>query len=514
MPLVRSTLTLRLCAAILITLAVFLASCGSDLSSAAAPDLSDAATDAVSPTTPLPDLGSDDAPLAGTDTDVDASPNATSPNAGADSPAAALPEASSSAASSGDEDSAEPTAAPVEPTLATRTGAGVLLDQDLAPLHGLRVGLIAHRASIVDGLPLATLIDQDPRVELTALFAPEHGLYGTADAGSSIADAQDPTTGAPVYSLYGAERAPTPASLANVDILVYDLQDVGVRFYTYTSTLGLAMQAAAAANVRFVVLDRPNPIGGDTMQGPTLTAGLESFIGMYNVPSAYGLTSGELATLIKNDGLVPGVADLDLTIIAMQGWSRNMRWADTGLDWLSPSPNLPTADSALIYPGTVLFEATTLSEGRGTEEPFQLIGAPWIDGSTLAQELNDRNLPGVSFEAALFTPRSIPGAAESPRFQGQELFGVRIVVSDAAIVTGVSVGLHLLDAVMRQAESQGQAAASLIDRPDVFDRLAGTAAVRTHLIQGDPVAELLESFATDHDAFRATIDASLLYPVG
>ncbi|MCL4111537.1 UNVERIFIED_CONTAM: hypothetical protein GTU68_013564 [Idotea baltica] len=408
------------------------------------------------------------------------------------------------------EASPPPTTTP-EP-VSVRTGAGSLVDQDLAPLHGLRVGLIAHRASVVDGQPLAELLNQDPRIELAALFAPEHGLYGTADAGSSIANTQDPATGTPVYSLYGVDRAPTPASLAGIDMLVYDLQDVGVRFYTYTSTLGLAMQAAAAADVGFMVLDRPNPIGGDMLQGPALAAGLESFIGMYNVPSAYGLTSGELATLIKDQSLMSGLADLDLTVIAMQNWSRTMRWSDTGLPWAPPSPNLPTSDSALVYPGTVLFEATSLSEGRGTDEPFQLIGAPWIDEVDLAHELNERALPGVIFEPARFTPRSIPGAAESPRFQGQELAGVRIMVTNAAAVVGVEVGLHVLDAVLRHAESQGRDASLIIDRRDVFDRLAGNTTVRVDLIRGEPVTEILEGFASDHAAFSNLSADVLLYP--
>ena len=404
-----------------------------------------------------------------------------------------------------------PTPQTAEVAPGVRTGAGVLIDQDLVPLHGRRVGLIAHRASMVDGRPVAAWIDDHPLVDLTALFAPEHGLYGQADAGISVSDITDPSTGAPVYSLYGTDRAPTAAALADIDVLVYDLQDVGVRFYTYTSTLGLAMQAAALADVEFTVLDRPDPIGGDELQGPALTPGLESFIGMYNVPSAYGLTAGELAILIREQGWVPGVSDLELTVVPMQNWQRTMRWTDTDLAWIPPSPNLPTADSALVYPGTVLFEATSISEGRGTDEPFTLIGGHWIDAPALANELNSRALAGVSFEAAGFVPRSIPGAAESPRFLGQELFGVRVQITDTSTVAGVEVGLSILDAVLRQAERSGLDTTSIIDRPEVFDRLAGNSSVRSDLIAGVAVDEILESFAADHVAFAELAAGVRLY---
>ncbi len=304
-----------------------LASCGSDPSNVTSIEASAPTTEAIAPLTPVLDPGSVDATTNGDDPGDPLEPTPTEAASATTQRASALTDSASDSPPPAGETPAPSTQVEAEQpsTGTTRTGAGSLIDQDLAPLHGLRVGLIAHRASVVDGQPLAELLDQDPRIELTALFAPEHGLYGTADAGSSIADSQDPTTGAPVYSLYGADRAPTQAALAEVDVLVYDLQDAGVRFYTYISTLGLAMQAAAAADVSFVVLDRPNPLGGDTMQGTSLTPGLESFIGMYNVPSAYGLTVGELASLIQDQELVPGVADLDLTVIAMLGWTRDMR---------------------------------------------------------------------------------------------------------------------------------------------------------------------------------------------
>lgn len=409
------------------------------------------------------------------------------------------------------EDTPGPVPAPLPTPGTTLTGAAVLAADGFGALHGLRVGLIAHQPSMVGGERLADLIAEHPAVELGALFAPEHGLFGTAGAGELVGDITDPATGVAIYSLYGETRSPSPASLAGLDALVYDLQDVGARFFTYTSTLGLAMQAAAEADIEFIVLDRPNPLGGDTLQGPPLETGLESFIGMYPVPSAYGLTAGELAVAIKGLALLPGLADLDLSVVAMQGWTRSMRWPDTGLDWIAPSPNLMSADAALLYPGTVLFEATTISEGRGTTMPFQVIGAPWLDGDALAIELNERGLPGVRFEPAVFTPEPIAGAAPSPRFLGEELQGVMIQVTNANDVRGVEVGLHVIDAVLRQGEAQGMTVTEMIDRPTVFDRLSGSAAVRAALEAGRPVDDILTSFEADHLEFREAVAPAIIY---
>jgi len=405
----------------------------------------------------------------------------------------------------------DPSAAnPPAVAVPVRTGSGVLVDDDFAALAGKRVGLIAHRPSQVDGRRLADLIDEHPDVELVALFAPEHGLDGIGAAGDAIDDSVDSETGVPIFSLYGLDRSPNDGTLVDVDVLVYDLQDVGTRFFTYTSTLGLSMQAAADAAIEFVVLDRPNPIGS-TMQGPTLTEGSESFIGLYNIPSAYALTSGELALLIQEQSLLRGLDDLDLTVIEMQHWRRSQVWADTGLDWISPSPNLPTADAALIYPGTVLFEATTISEGRGTDAPFQLIGAPWVSADALASELNDRGIRGVTFVATTYQPRSILRAAPNPRFVGEELQGVFIEVTDPNEVRGLDVGLHVLDVLLRQGELVGISPSEIIDRPDVFDRLAGSPDVRNGLSAGTPISELVAGFQNDHERFARLARDTQLY---
>ena len=385
------------------------------------------------------------------------------------------------------------------------------MDQEFAPLHGRRVAVIAHRASLVDGERLIDLLAAEPRVELVAAFAPEHGLSGTVAAGTVVEHDFDEPTGAPIYSLYGESHSPGASVLAEVDVLVYDLQDVGTRFYTCTSTMGLAMQAAAAADVEFMVLDRPNPLGPAALAGPILQPGLNSFIGMYPLPAVYGLTAGELATLIKAEALLPGLETLDLTVVPMQHWGRDMPFAATGLEWVPPSPNLMTLDAALLYPGIALFEATSLSEGRGTEMPFRLVGAPWIDGVALASTVNNLNPPGVWLEPATFTPRPIDGVTSNPRFEGQTLNGVQILVIGGRPVEGFEIGLYLLDAVMDQAEFNGQDRAAVIDQPELFDRLAGSAVVRLALIRNADLDVLLTSFFAEHASFRDRREASLLY---
>ena len=247
------------------------------------------------------------------------------------------------------------------------SGADALVDSDFARLDGQRVGLIVNHTALASGEHLIDLIDAAPNVELVAIFAPEHDIRGTAGAGELFGDRVDPRTGVQIFSLYTDTRQPSPAMLADVDVLVYDLQDVGARFYTYISTMGLAMQSAARAGIPFVVLDRPNPGGGGSSAGFVLEPDQISFIGQFPIPASYGLTAGELATAIKGEAWLPGLDGLALDVVAMQGWERQMRWPATEQPWVPPSPGLPTFESALAYPGTVLFEATPISYGGGTD---------------------------------------------------------------------------------------------------------------------------------------------------
>lgn len=402
-----------------------------------------------------------------------------------------------------------PSSPPTTQPPLVRTGAGRLVDSDFAVLAGQRVGLIANQTSVVDGVHLIDRLDEHPDVELVAAFAPEHGIRGIADAGEVFDDEFDPRTGTVVFSLYGATRRPTPEMLDGIDVLVFDLQDVGTRFYTYISTMGLAMQAAAEAGIPFVVLDRPNPLGGDAASGFVRDADVDSFIAQYPIPSAFALTSGELALAIEGEGWMPGLDGLDLTVIEMEGWSRSMRWDDTELEWIGPSPGLPTVQSALVYPGSVLVEATVLSYGTGSPRPFTAVGQTWLDGDRLTEEITALDLPGATFESVRYTPRVIPNVSSRPRLEGEDLGGMAITVTDPATYRPIETMLHVLVAVQRQADELGEG--SIIDRPAVFDLLAGSPRLRRALESGTPVDEIVASWAAEVDAFVQLVEPYRLH---
>ena len=390
-----------------------------------------------------------------------------------------------------------------------RTGAHVLAEEEFARLAGQRVGLVVNHTALVDTTHLIDLVHAAPGVTLGALFGPEHGLRGTADAGEKVDDGIDDRTGAPVFSLYGETRRPTPEMLADLDVLVFDIQDVGARFYTYISTMGLAMQAAAEAGLDFVVLDRPNPLGGAYVGGFVLEPPHTSFVGQYPIPVAHGLTVGELARMIQGEGWLPGLDSLRLEVVEMAGWQRPMTWAATGLPWIRPSPNIPDAETALIYAGAGFFEAADASEGRGTETPFRLLGAPWADADALADTLNARGLPGVRFEPAHFTPRSIPGMSSNPKLEGEAVHGVRYVVTDADAFRSVEAGMHVLHAFYEQAEAAGE---DFIARPDWLTRLAGTERLGALLTSGARPEAIIAAWQAEVETFRRQRQPYLLYP--
>lgn len=394
-----------------------------------------------------------------------------------------------------------------EPPPTVTTGARALLNEGFSSLRGLRVGLIANPTSVVGDDHLIDLLDQADDVVLAAIFAPEHGLRGSAGAGELLGDSVDRRTGVTVFSLYGDTFRPTQEMLDGVDVLVYDLQDVGSRFYTYIATMGLAMEAASEADIPFVVLDRPAVIG-EVGGGFVLEDEQRSFVGPYEIPAAYGMTAAELARFLVAEGEIEGGAQLDLRVVPLRGWERSMRWEETGIDWTPPSPGLPTPEAAVVYPGTVLLEATTISFGGGTEHPFAQAGAPWADGVALAAELEARGLPGVRFEAVDYEPRPISGRTVEPRLVGEALSGVRIVVLDEATFSPVATGVHLLDAFLRQGEALDE---QVIDRPEFFDLLAGTTRLRTELEAGIPAAEIVASWTDELAEFSARRAPHLLY---
>ncbi len=305
------------------------------------------------------------------------------------------------------------------------------IDNHLDLFKGKRVGLITNATGINSNF--ASSIDVlKAKVNLVALYAPEHGIRGAVKAGDQIGYATDAKTGLPIYSLYGATKKPTPEMLAGIDVLAFDIQDIGARPYTYIYTMAYAMQAAAENGKTFVVLDRPNPVGG-MVEGGLVKPGFESFIGMYPIPLRHGMTVGELARYFNKEFAI----GCDLAVVPLTGWTRDMHWDDTGLPWVMTSPNIPTPDSALVYSGTGIFGGTNVSEGVGTTRPFELIGATWLNAEDLAAKMNASNLPGVYFRPAYFSPRFGGNT-------GKTLGGVQIHITDRHAYQAVRTGITLL----------------------------------------------------------------------
>jgi uncharacterized protein YbbC (DUF1343 family) len=385
-----------------------------------------------------------------------------------------------------------------------KTGAEVLLEQRLALLSGKRVGVICNQTAVLpDGTHLVDALLKKG-VNVTALFAPEHGIRGTAPAGATVGDATDRATGLPVYSLYGKTTKPSPEMLANVDVLLFDIQDIGSRYYTYTGTMAFAMEAAAQNRKSFVVLDRPNPVDGVDVEGTVLDMGFRSLVGMFPVPARHGLTTGELAKMIVGEGWIDDTR-LDLTVVEMQGWKRRMWYDDTGLPWVPPSPNMKSLATATVYPGTCLIEATNLSEGRGTARPFEYVGAPGVAGAAVAETLNALGLPGVTFHAVTFTPAAGSDAGPDPKFRDKVCGGVYIEVTDRSAFRPVLTGLSIVSAFARLVPEKFEI------RDGLMDRLLGSDIVRTRLEAGAPPRELLRLNAADFDSYMKRRQVYLLY---
>jgi uncharacterized protein YbbC (DUF1343 family) len=370
-------------------------------------------------------------------------------------------------------------------------GVDVLERERFAPLRGKRIGLITnHTGRTLDGRSTIDALKSAPGVTLVALFSPEHGIRGVQDA--NINDAVDEKTGLPIYSLYGETRRPSPDALRGLDALVFDVQDVGARFYTYISTLGLAMEAAAQAKIPFVVLDRVNPITGESVEGPIADADGLSFVAYHRLPIRHGMTVGELARLFNEErGL-----RADLTVVKLDGWERRMWFDATGAMWVNPSPNMRSLTEATLYPGVGLLEYANLSVGRGTDTPFEVVGAPWVDGRRLAAALNAAHLAGVRFTPVRFTPRA-------SAFQNETCEGVNLIVTDRSAFETVVCGLTIAGALLRLHPKEFQ-----IERLDkLLVSRAALEAVRSG-VTGDALRQIWDA---DLKAFRALREKYLLY---
>jgi uncharacterized protein YbbC (DUF1343 family) len=335
-------------------------------------------------------------------------------------------------------------------------------------------------------------------VDVVALFAPEHGLRGTEGPGETVEDARDPVTGLPVYSLYGGRLSPGASMLMGLDALVFDIQDIGARYYTYVSTMAGAMEGAARAGLTFIVADRPNPIGGVRVQGNVLDPSFATFVGRFPIPMRHGMTAGELALLFNGEYGIGA----DLHVVPVDGWLREA-WADeTGLPWIAPSPNMPTLESAAHYPGTCLFEGTNMSVGRGTDRPFQQIGAPWLDASELTRRMEARSQPGVRFEVVRFTPVE----PDDAKHEGQTVEGIRLTVTDRNAYDPSATAVALL------IEAKDLSGDRWAWREETFDRLAGTDRLRQAIESGVAADAIEASWAQSLREFRRARSRFLLYP--
>lgn len=379
------------------------------------------------------------------------------------------------------------------------TGAERVLASPPTMLQGRKLGLLANPSSVTRSLAsIATRMFKHPQLHLTALYGPEHGVRGNAQAGDHVDAAVDPATGLPVFSLYGDTRIPTAAMLDPIEVMAIDLQDIGVRYATYLSTVAHVLDACAVNHVDVVVLDRPNPLGGATVAGNRLDPTFGSFVGCQAMPIRHGLTIGEFARLYARNRGLP-----DPDVIRMDGWSRDFWFDQCELPWILPSPNLPTLDSVTVYPATCLIEGTNLSEGRGTTRPFEFVGAPWINADRFAKELRDLALEGVLFRPAWFQPTFSKHA-------GSLCGGVQVHVVDRTQCDTVALGVHLL-AILRRMSPEDFGWLPPHDGRYFVDLLAGTDRLRTTIDKELPVSPLLAEWEHDAAQFHRERSDILLY---
>ncbi|MEA3431517.1 MAG: DUF1343 domain-containing protein [candidate division WOR-3 bacterium] len=381
-----------------------------------------------------------------------------------------------------------------------RIGLDRLLKENFDLIKGKRIGLVTNQTGITRNIKSnIDTLTSIKNANLVALFVPEHGLMGCEQAGEHIKSYKDTQTGIQVYSLYGKSKKPTPQMLKNIDLLLFDIQDIGARFYTYISTLKYVLEEAAECGVKVLILDRPNPITGNTIEGPVLDTAFSSFVGIAPIPIRHGMTVGELA-LMFNDIFS---FNAEIEVLKMEAWQRNMWFDETGLPWVAPSPNIPNLETAIVYPGICLLESTNISCGRGTTRPFLLLGAPWINANILTRALNQKGLPGVKFRSTAFIPYS-------SKYQGERCEGVEIYVLNRDEFQPVRIGLEIIAGVkklypkefMWQPPQNGSYG---------FDRLMGTDKVRKDLDSGVAVYKIVQEWQESLNSFKKNREKYLLY---
>ena len=386
-------------------------------------------------------------------------------------------------------------------------GADLLLTENLNLIKHKKLGIITNQTSLISyhRIPLVdTLINRND-VKITALFAPEHGLLGDIPAGDIVPNNKFYRTGVPIYSLFGKVKKPTKEMLKNIDILIYDIQDVGARFCTYISTLYYALQAAAENNIPIIVLDRPDPITGLNIDGPVLKKEFESFIGTAPIPIQYGMTPGELAKMLNETGMIGKNLRAHLTVIKMKYWERGLYYDKCNLYWMRPSPNIFYIVTAIIYPGTCLLEGTNISEGKGTGYPFQLIGAPFVNSKDLAKELNSFKISGIEVEPKDFTPKEIPNIITNPKYKGQLCHGIKITVSNRYKFDAVKLGIKLLYVLHKLYPKEFKFNSTH------FDRLTGSQLIRKQILSNQTPDKIINTWQSDLKGFKEIRKKYLLY---
>jgi uncharacterized protein YbbC (DUF1343 family) len=373
----------------------------------------------------------------------------------------------------------------------TKTGIDVLEEQDFAPLRGKRVGLITNQTGMdSQGRRTIDVLAHADGIRLVALFSPEHGISGNADA--AVTNSTDAATGLRVYSLFGKTQRPTDEMLQGIDVLVFDIQDAGVRFYTFITTMGYSMEAAAKHKIPFIVLDRPDPLGGERIQGPLLDPERISFVGYFSMPLVYGMTLGELAQMFNAENKTAA----NLHVIAMKNWRRSQTYDQTGLTWIPPSPNLRTLSEDFLYPGIEILQPAGVSVGRGTDTPFEQLGAPWILSDDLMKSLSTKEIPGLRLSAAKFTPRE-------GLYVGEQCSGVKLEVTDREKFDSVLAALEISDALHRLYPERFQIT--------LLTTLLGSQGAVDALIAYQSPASIVAGWAGDHAKFRAMRAKYLIY---
>ena len=380
-----------------------------------------------------------------------------------------------------------------------KTGAEIVIEDPKEYLGSDHIGLITNQTGVTSKLEhLIDVFYNEPDINFKKIFGPEHGARGDIQDALLVEDHVDETTSLPVYSLYGEFRKPTSLMLDDLDRLVFDIQDVGARFYTYISTLTLCLEAAKVQNLAFTVLDRPNPINGVDVEGNILDPRFKSFIGMHPIPIRHGMTSGELALYINQE------VKAELSVVEMTGWSRDLWYDETGLPWVQSSPNLPTLDTATVYPGTCFFEGINASEGRGTTKPFENLGAPWVNSSEWTDSMNKLKLPGVRFRSCHFTPTFW-------RYKDKRCNGLQVHVIDRNIFDAVTTGLYLLHTLKQVHPEAFEFNPPTYDKLTHFDYLAGTDRLRKDLNEGKTVEDISDTWLEELERFIHIREKFLLY---